>query len=634
MVGTVSADSTEIPTQSDDTSTPRAVWARLDWADRVTVGLVVFQLGLLAWAAYPGSFLGDDLVRSTEAARAPLSTGYLLSDVFGHLAPGYRLVFWLQAHTVPLDHAAATTLLLAVQAGTFALAWRTFRLIFGTGGRALLPMVVYAVSPLALPSFLWWSSAVNLVPCHLAILAATRWHVLAIRTGRTLPTLYATLAIAAGLMFWEKTGLVLVELPLLTLALLPGSLLSRLREIVRMWWRWLLYWSPVAVLAVQYLTGRYSSPAADLPFAHAVGVVRSTVWDGVLPALVGGPLRWDNVEGYFGVADAPAWTSWAGLAVLLGVTAAAVWRRRGRSLAPVAYVVVPFLLGAFVTAYGRGEAFGPVIARDYRYLSDLLPVIAIAAGLALVAHPGGTVERPAPPRPTVLPTLAPRRLPRAVAVACALALVAVATTSTLRYAESWHRNPVGTYLANARTSLSYTLAEPRPMIYDSSVPASLVNPLFTPYDRPSGMLGALRRPPLYDEPHADPQLLDESGRLRPARLEIAAISRTGPDPACGWWSTGGTVTIPLHTPAPRGRWTVVVYYLALAATPATVTVDDGSQEHTTYQNRARRSMPAGLGRLYAHTADAPVAAVSISGLTARTCVMRVDVGRPVPADAP
>jgi hypothetical protein len=622
-----------IPTQHDEAPRPRDWQSRLDVPDRIAIAVITLQLGLLAWAAYPGSFLGDDLVRSTEAARSALDSRYLLSDVFGHLAPGYRLVFWLQAHAVPLDHGAATSLLLAVQAGTLLLAWRTFRLVLGDGYRALVPMVVYAVSPLALPSFLWWSSAVNLVPCHLAILAATRWHVLSLRTGSRRQAVYATAAVAAGLLFWEKTGLVLVELPLLTLLLLPGDLRTRLRALARRWRRWLLYWSPVVVLAVPYLSGRYAAPSAEVSLGTVVSFVGATVWHGVLPAVIGGPVGWSPLGTYFSVAAPPAWVSWAGL-VAVAAVAVVAWRRWGRrSAALAAYVAGAGVAGAVVTAYGRAGAFGLTVARDYRYLSDVLPVLAIAIGLALAGRPS---TRPAPTGPAtrVTPAAATTRYGRTVAaIACAAVLV-LATTSTIRYAEIWARNPVGTYLANVRADLARPEGTSLPTLYDSVVPTLVLDPVYAPYNHPSAVLAPLRRPPSYDDPYTDPQLVDEEGHVRPARFQVASSSAPGPDGECGWWAPDGSVTVPLRSPVVRGYWTVVVYFTTTAPTPVAVTVEDGAGELPTFVNPDRTTLPQGLGRLYAHTSDTPVTAVRLSGLTADACAFRVDVGRPVPVGTP
>ncbi len=623
--GTASAPAAAEPGPAAATAPARAGRrVRLRGADRGAAALVGLHLGLLGWAAFGGSFLGDDLVRSTEAARAPLDWDYLTTDVYGHLAPGYRLTFWLQNQVFPLDHDAAVVALLALQALTALLAWRLFRELFGPA-RALVPLVLYLFSALALPSFLWWSSAVNLVPCHLAMLAATLGHLRVLRHGSRAAAVGVAGSVAVGMLFWEKTALVLVVLPLLTLVLTGGGPAARFARLRGLWWAWLGYAAPVLGLAVPYLAGAYQSPSGGVTVTEGLDVLGVTVWEAVLPAVVGGPLDWSPVGLYFAVGTPPPWLPWLGLTVVAVLAVVCVRRRRGRSLEVLALVGVPVVLTAVLTAAGRFDAFGLTVARDYRYASDLLVPLALAVGLALW---------PAGPEVAGASAAGPSRHGRAggvvLSTVCA-GVVAVSVLSTVAYTRIWHRNPVGEYLAHAREAMRYTSDEAQPVLYDATVPPGLLEPVYAPYNHPSQILAPLRRQARYDDPYTPPGILDDRGRAGPARFDVATRSRPGPAGACNWFADTGAVTVPLERDLPTAYWTVKVYFLASAPTPASVLVTDGDTDDLfpTFVSPGRSDLPQGLGVLYAHTSQTTVGEVRLQDLREDLCVLKVEVGQPV-----
>ncbi|MDQ1647865.1 MAG: hypothetical protein QOJ50_4049, partial [Cryptosporangiaceae bacterium] len=463
--------------------TPAAA-AERRWSgpDRMAAALIALHLAVLAWASLPGSFLADDLIRSSEAAGSGLTWKYLTWDVFGHLAPGYRLVFWLQVRIVPLNHDATVALVLLLQGCVGALAWSVIRSLSGRSYRSLLPLVVYLFSALALPSLLWWASALNLIPCHLALLAATRWHLQSVRTGRLRPAVYAALAIAGGLLFWEKTALALVELPLLTFAVLPGGVRERIAGVAARWRQWLLYALPVGLFAIPYLLAGspYQSPSLHVSLAGVAKLTGTMAWRGLLPGLVGGPLDWTRfLQSYFSVSNAPDVMSWLGLAGVAAVLVAAL-RQRSRPGTLVLLVAIPFLVTALLTVFARAqgdEAGGVFVLKayqpaplDYRYLSDLLVPVAIA--IALAVSPG----RARPGARTA--AIAARVRPSMLAPIAAGVVMLVSLTSAIAYRDSWRQNPAGAYLANAKATLPRSSPGSAPAMYDNPVPELVMSPLW------------------------------------------------------------------------------------------------------------------------------------------------------------
>jgi hypothetical protein len=591
--------------------------------DRLALVVAAAQAVYLAAAVFPGSFYGDDLPRMSQAARQGLTWDYLTGEVFGHLAPGYRLAFWLQVQVAPLHHGAAATLTVVGQTGVVVGFWLLLRRLVGPRPAALVPLTVYAFSPVLLPGLLWWSSAVNLIPAQLALIAGTYAH-LAYLGGRQRARWGVVVAMVLGLMFWEKTALLLVELPLLTLVLTGGSVPDRIRRVRAMWRLWLFYSHPVWVFLVVFMAAGYGSPSVWVAPVDLGRFVTTTFSDALASGLLGGPLLWSRVGPYFSVASPTPWFAATASAAVIGFLVACIVRNGRRAALAALMIVVPVLASCASTAFSRYAFFGLSVARDYRYVADLLVPTLLALTLAaLQPVPDLAVGTPPPP---VRASSHRSRSPRlAVAVAVALAVfLAGSTLSAYRYARVWHENPVGDYLAAARESLEVRPGAPKPGLYDLEVPEYILGRVYWPDNHISRVLAPLRTRPTFDKPGLL-GVLDDRGNATSALLDQRSVSAPGPNGDCGWWAPDGDVTVGLLRAVPAGDWTVTVYYLANGNTPVTIQTRSKRVRTDVFSSHAPLQLSSGLNTLIVQAPERRFDAVDFSGLSRDVCVIKVEV---------
>jgi hypothetical protein len=320
---------------------------------------------------------------------------------------------------------------------------------------------------------------------------------------------------------------------------------------------------------------------------------------------------------------------------------------------------VPFLVTAILTVYGRAngtERDGVLVlddfqlaAMDYRYLSDLLVPAALAAGLALCGARAAVAERwagvpaavPAAdrPAPKLLRAVQPQLL---VIGACALVMIVFAASAN-SYRQIWRSNPVGEYVANARATIPLAGNGRPPALFDSPVPELVFGPEWnTGFNHPSRILAPLRSKPAYSEgPPAFLSVLDDKGRARQAVFNVV-----GSTPAvkgnCPWFGPAGSLMLPLAKPVPAGSWTVVVYYFVTGETGARLSTVD--QRNIDPQSKLpatslmfvtqKKLTLNGLSQVYGYTAGKPFTHIYIDRLSKPICVVKAEVGAPVPIGAP
>jgi hypothetical protein len=593
--------------------------------DRLAAVVVLVFAGLLTAAVAPGSFYGDDLPRMSEAAREGLTWDYLGSEVFGHLAPGYRLVFWLQVQIAPLHHGATALVTVLGQSAVVGGFWLLLRRLVGPRPGALVPLVVLAFTPISVPGILWWSSAVNLIPAQLAIITAMYAHLEVLR-GRVRARFVVQAAILLGLLFWEKTALLLLELPLLTATLGGGGFRERALRVARQWRLWITYSHPVWVFLLVFFVAGYGAPTRAVPPADLARHVATTAADGLATGLLGGPYQWSRVGTYFSVAGPRPWLVGTASMLLVAYLVWCVWRNGSRAVAATLLLVVPLVASAVSTAFSRYAYFGLQVARDYRYLADLvIPVVLALTLAALPAKDPGDVPAAAP---TQRHGRRPDRRLSSIAIPVALLLfVCGSVLSTWRYARVWHENPVGDYLATARSSLAVAPGDPPRALLDTEVPDFVLDPVYRPDTFVSRVLAPLRAPPTFDSAGGALHVLDESGRYTPAAVERVASSGPGPNGDCGWWAPDGDVTVPLSPEAPSGDWLVTIYYLANGDTPAAVSTRAGRERSDVFSSSEPPRLANGLGTLFVHAPGRAIAAIQLDGLKKDVCVISAEVSR-------
>ena len=498
---------------------------------RVLAGCAVPALVLGALAARGGWYV-DDLDFLVHGRRG-FGINELLTPVNDHIVPGLRFMYALLALPDGPNHLFSVVVRVGLWFVAITLMAGLVRRLVPGDWPMWVAIVLYGFSAVVMPSFMSLSSAMNTLPAHvlgLVVIHATLdWF-----EGAGVTRLLAVVvALVASMSFWEKSGLILLTTIAVVVVAQPAPASAR---------RW-VGWAAGVALAVLSFGAAYMMLGTSHPHWPGTRVVLGLVGQGIasvlLPALAGGPWTWAlSQPPYFGLADPPALVIVAGaLAVVALLTVAA--RRAPRVLWLWATVLLFAVVGVPVVALGRYAVFGAVLTRHHHYWTDA----AIPLTLAVVT------------------TVAAAKHTRRSAVAAGvLALVWVLGTivSYAQFAGPWGRNPSREYLASMAADVA---AHPTVALWDSRPPLDVM-PYISANRRISSLLGLTGVEGARFEPSGPmPNMVDNDGRIRPARLHKWAVGVTGRD--CSVLLRGaGEVRIRLDSPLDSGEWSAEVGYLA------------------------------------------------------------------------
>jgi hypothetical protein len=439
--------------------------------------------------------------------------------------------------------------LLVLQAIASLAVLRLLHLLLGSRPVLLVPFALYLFSPLTVSAFDKWTAGVGAVSFQ-AGLAWVCADALALhRTGRKRYAVSGTLALAVSLLLGEKA----VVIPLVAFAVLAvvlrqsGATSPVVAGLRRGMWLWIGLVPVVAVFAWRFWdTIAPRTVAADQSgsLTTAVDAIGTTVRDGILPSLVGGPLFWSD----FGVwADPPAaLVAAAAIIAVVGVG----WSSRLRQGAGAVWALTACYVAVSIGLLVVGRLTTTVtadFALTLRFFPDLVVVVAIA--VALVAR--------APARDPSRKPLLDRTEWRDAGVLLTVFFVGLSLWSTVNYDLTRDYEPTRTYLATAERSL---LGAGAPVL-DHPVASSLVWGLSAPYNRVSSVFGpvGVETSTSTDEP----RVLGSQGALVDAEVVAQYLSAPGPDGACGYRvAPEGSSRITLTRPAAQAAWTVQLDYLA------------------------------------------------------------------------
>ena len=269
---------------------PRVRVLPFGWVAAAVASIQGIAFGLLAAR---GFFYQDDLDYTAQAAGRGLSLDYLLSPNNDHVAPGLRLAYWLVAHAAPYEQGLTVAARIAVQAVATLLFARLLVRLYGPRPVAVVALAGYASAILTLPSFLSLSSAVNLLPSHVAVILLLDGWLRYQLTGRLRYAVTGAVALLVGLLFWEKIALAVLLLPLFTLTVLTaGPARDRWRALRSRWPGLAVSVLPVLAYAALYLARRPGDGPGPTPsvtgFLHLAGISGAGRWRRRWPAAPGG----------------------------------------------------------------------------------------------------------------------------------------------------------------------------------------------------------------------------------------------------------------------------------------------------------------------------------------------------------
>jgi hypothetical protein len=529
---------------SRDRSRLRASWTRVSTPTRLAVLVIAVHLTVRAWLILPGEYWQDDFVFLRRARSSPLSWDLLLHAHNGHVIPMSFLLTWLAAHVH--SYLPAALIMLALQALASLALWLFLRAVVGPTPAMVVALSVALFTPLMFSTVTWWAAGVMMLGLQLAMALAGYAHVQYQRTSRWRWLVVALLALLLGFAFWEKTVLIPAFLVLVSL-LASGSARSTLRTVLRLWPAWLAYGLLTGAYLVAYAQVASVGGAKVRTVEGVVSLARHQMVDVFFRGLMGGP--WHGLSSGAGWLPASAF----GIALLLQVLVAfgvVAYRLAGpRSLVGWAAILLYLGLDVTLTARGRGLFF-VFIQMDPRYVCDAIPLAAVCIAVMLT---------PRESRALRLPTWS-------VSWAAAFVVIVVVFNSSMVTASGMagalHRNEVSTYIANARKSLA---REPRLVLYDGFVPASIMIGAFPPNEKTvSSVLDAYGVDARYDLPSAQLRVLDDKGVARPVRLSFVQTGQIDPTDDCGVRldSDHRQEVVELDRPVADGTWVLRLDYAA------------------------------------------------------------------------
>lgn len=349
-------------------------------------------------------FASDDLVHLTEARELGLGRELLGRPVFGHLYPGYQLIYWLLHRAGTLGHPLAVTgtALGLASAGLLAAAvarrW---------GAPPLSQVAVAAITslhPAWWPVVVWAAPSANSIPAAIGALGLLWCHTRYLETRSFGWVVAGSASLTLAVACYEASVTVLGTVVLVTaVSWTSGPTGQRLRQLARRWPAWVCYSVPVAGFAAWFVAGPYGNTPAHPPITTAAQSTLRTAVLGLLPGTVG--MIPGQPAGYAGVATAASgqggmtfagwgpvgttaqWTILVAAASALALAALA--RRVGVRSSWVPIALAPALVPrGLAVAAGRFTVLGPGVSVDPHYLADLSWLVPLAVVAVTCTPPG------------------------------------------------------------------------------------------------------------------------------------------------------------------------------------------------------------------------------------------------------
>jgi len=569
-------------------------------------------------------FIWDDFHDLDLAIEHPLNWSYLTYIWDGHLIIGLRVVAWLLARTSLYNWGLASAVTLAFTAAAGLACYRALRTLFGDGPRILIPLLFYLLTPLTVPSFAWWSSAMESVPLQLAIFMAVTSHVLYIRTSRPRHLAAAAFWVAFGLIFFEKA----LVLPLLLFALTAGFLVSRRglldgarKALVHFWRAWAVYLGLMIVYSGVLLIALHSSiaqPHAPTSAGNITVLIGDLLKDSFLPGALGGPWQW-YPTGAFVISGPPVFLSWLAVVGAILVVAVSVATRRTALVAWLTLAGWIFVADMLPLFLGRISTILPgLLGLDIRYVADAAPVAALCIGLAFWPVLGA----PSPVR-----RLASQARPQA---SHQLRMAAAGLIGVFVLGSFWSVQQLGAsvsgaaarnFIANATEAVQQ--APQGAVIYNWPVPSIIEDPVFQNYAQDSAVIGDLAIGKFHwiTKPNGTIDNLSwfgADGKLYAAWVGPTSI--LAPTQSRCWPERHGRIVIRFAQATSPYTWILRFGYLMGGTHSVVVTVSYG-------QSTKVLTVLPGLHAAYLPESGGNVTKIVISGLsTASLCVGDTEAG--------
>ncbi|MFC8385134.1 hypothetical protein [Nocardia sp. NPDC057272] len=547
----------------------------------VAAALIVAQLVLRGWVAASGFFYWDDFLLIGRVSSQPvLSTELLFTSHDGHVMPLAFVLTWLVTEVAPLNWAAAVVVLTGLQLLASLAVLRLLIVLLGVRTRLLGPLAFYLFVPLTVPAFAWWSAAVNALPLQIALAWVSADAVRLVRTGRRRYAVSGAVVFAVALLFFEKSVVVLpvaFAVAVLAAHVTGRSVRAAARRGGALWAAGgavLLTWSAGFLLVIQRPRG-LSAPE------HPGSLWSRALSDGLVPALFGGPWRWERWQPATPWADSPSLLvalSWLSLILFAAWTIRTRCRVGAIWVSAAGYAVLTI---APVVLLRDGPSTAGLLLQSVRYFADFAVIATVALALITLAprrHRWSSVfgsNEPAhqripagvdPARARTVSGSAPVEVGRdgrarqIVGVSAIVVFLASSVYSTITFTESWEPSPARTYVSGVRAALPGAADAP---LLPQEVPWNVLNPLAFPENMTDRVFAPISTPTTFALSTPRLRMITDEGAVVPAQVWWNRAIVEGPEPRCGYRVHGTTgANLPLDGPMQIRDWTAQVNYNA------------------------------------------------------------------------
>jgi hypothetical protein len=572
--------------------------------------VVVFGLLIIvAEVIWKGQFLSrmyfsqDDYVNLDIAIKSRFNWHYLSLTGAGHFYPGLRAVTWILARTSLYNWGLDAGLALVLVALASLAALRLLRTLFGDRPAILIPLGLYALTPLTVPDLGWWWCAMESLPFQLAIFMGLNAHVNYVRTSRLRHLFAAVIWLMIGLLFFEKAIVLAPLMFAITAAFLmgPGSWLGGAFATLRRHWRaWVIYGvvtGGYVVLLIQALRASGQQVHAPNSLAAAGGFAWTIVKDTLTTGALGGPWRWlPLADQQYALAAPPTATIVFSGLVAVAVLGVSIWRRFTAWRAWAALIGWVVCADIVPVVFGRLYAgLQGVLGLETRYLADAACVLAICVSLAFLPvteTEASEARAPARQRSSVghrasVATAYEQNLRYAAA-----ALAAVFLVSSVWSVHSYENDTPGglaakSYIANVKRAVK--LAPRGTIVLDQYMPQRLVEGLFGRHEAiESTVIGDLEQGKLagkfrwITKPGGTIdglRIFGSDGKLYPAVISgVYSVQRKGTGFKACWPSRKGRVVVWLQNTTNAYDWMLHIAYI-WGSSATTVTLRYGNVLH-------------------------------------------------------
>jgi hypothetical protein len=588
------------------------------------LGVAVAQMLTLAVLGWNSDYWYDDLLHLGEV-HSGLGVSYhdLMLPVFGHMIPGFRLVFWLLQHLAPGHYRVALLLEVLCSGGTTLVLGRILRLISNRPLASAVIASLIGVSAVQVATFTWFSQSLVALPSTLfSLLAIERflvwWQGREGRPGRSRAALLmALLCWAAALSFYEKAALLPLWLVVLVVLVEPQrwSLREALQRLAGAWPAWVGLAGVGLVWLLLYRGGDYGSTVPRPSANQLSGFIAIAWFQNFWVSAVGG-------ASYFGAPQGGILLRICGQAVfILLVVTTVAWRRGAwRSWA---FFVAAFIVHVGLVGYGRA-GWGADLGGSSFYTYETGWLLAIALGAAVARPSAATGPLYEQGRLASRVTAPPRVTGALVVLVVLLAGVRGGYAAATTY-RPYLGHQVHQWAQNVRSNARQLQeTEGKFSVFDDKAPAAFTQHDYPSQDRLSAVLGLGYASLHYDDSALPQYRLDPTGNLHPAHLEVqgswqAAQAKCWSGPkrlALSHPVSGESLFWRLRTNQPKAV-TVRLWTVGTSGGPAFATDTDGLVD-----------LPAGASDILVPVLPTTAAAVYVNAPeTAQVCVESVQLGQ-------